>query len=168
MPKKSELRGGGELKSMFGSGKKKMKEPAKLSLAQKVKKAKDEAYGTKQINVRKRPSIADEASTKKMPVNRNARILNKTGKVIKITSKQGVSGPYAEKATVRKVNLDAYDLLSKQAKASGLKGKEAEAAISKALGRVSTRMINDRQRTAARGKAIVNRDTKKRRSINLG
>jgi hypothetical protein len=138
------------------------------STAEKAKAANAMAYGTKQIKVRSYKNLADELTSTKPRANRNAKILGKAGKVIKVTSKQGVSGPYGEKATVKRVDLDAYDLLSKQAKASGLKGKEAEAAISKALGKVSTRMTNDRQRTAARGKAILNRQAKKRQSINLG
>jgi hypothetical protein len=135
--------------------------------AQKTKEARDMASGTKKINVLKQRSVAQEISSDKMPVGRNAKILAKAGKVIKVTAKQGLSGPYAEKATVKKVDLDAYDLLAKRAKSAGLKGKEAEAAISKALKAVSTRMTNDRQRTASRGEAIVRREAKKRRSTDL-
>ena len=136
--------------------------------AQKAKEARAMASGTKKINVSKQRSVAEELSSKKMPAGRNARILAQAGKVIKVTAKQGLSGPYAEKATVKKVNLDAYDLLAKQAKAAGLKGAEAETAISRAIKRVSTRMTNDRQRTASRGEAIVRREAKKRSGTNLG
>ena len=137
--------------------------------AQKAKAARAMASGTKKINVSKQRSVAEALlSSAKMPVGRNARILAKAGKVIKVTAKQGMSGPYAEKATVKKVDIDAYDLLAKQAKAAGLKGKEAETAISRAIKKVSTRMTNDRQRTASRGEAIVRREAKKRSGTNLG
>ena len=138
--------------------------------AQKAKAARAMASGTQQINVRKRKSIAEELlSSKKMPVGRNAKVLAKAGKVIKITAKQGLSGAlYKEKATVKKVDINAYDLLAKQAKAAGLKGKAAEIAISNAIKKVSTRMTNDRQRTASRGEAIVRREERKRRNTNLG
>ena len=137
------------------------------STAQKTKAARAMASGTKKINVSKQRSVAEELSSKKMPAGRNAQVLNKAGKIIKITAKQGLSGPYAEKATVKKVDLDAYDLLAKRAKSAGLKGKEAESAISKALKAVSTRMTNDRQRTASRGEAIVRRESKKRKGTDL-
>jgi len=135
--------------------------------AEKAKAARDMASGTKKINVRSYKNLADELSSDTPRTNRNAKVLAKAGKVIKVTAKQGVSGPYAEKATVKKVDLDAYDLLAKRAKSAGLKGKEAESAISKALKAVSTRMTNDRQRTASRGEAIVRREAKKRRSTDL-
>jgi hypothetical protein len=136
--------------------------------AQKAKEARAMASGTKKINVRSYKNLADELSSDTPRTNRNAKVLAKAGKVIKVTAKQGVSGPYAEKATVKKVNLDAYDLLAKQAKAAGLKGAEAETAISRAIKKVSTRMTNDRQRTASRGEAIVRREAKKRSGTNLG
>ena len=136
--------------------------------AEKAKAARASASGTKQINLRKQRSVAEETASTKMPVGRNARVLNKAGKVIKVTAKQGMSALYEEKATVKKVDLDAYDLLAKQAKAAGLKGKEAETAISRAIKKVSTRMTNDRQRTASRGEAIVRREAKKRSGTNLG
>jgi ElaB/YqjD/DUF883 family membrane-anchored ribosome-binding protein len=53
------------------------------------------------------------------------------------------------------VDLDAYDILAKRAKLAGLKGKSAEAAISKALKTVSTRMSNDRNRTANRAEVLL-------------
>jgi ABC-type Na+ efflux pump permease subunit len=138
------------------------------STAEKAKAARAMASGTKQINVRSFKNLGDELSSDTPRVNRNAKILAKAGKVIKVTAKQGVNGPYAEKATVKKVDLDAYDLLSKQAKAAGLKGKAAEIAISNAIKKVSTRMTNDRQRTASPGEAIVRREERKRRNTNLG
>jgi len=71
------------------------------------------------------------------------------------------------KVTAPKVDADAYDILAKKAKAAGLKGMDAEAAISKAMKAVSTRMRNDRQRTASRGEAIVRRESKKRKGTDL-
>ena len=71
------------------------------------------------------------------------------------------------KATAKKVDLDAYNLLAKKAKAAGLKGKDAEVAIQKALKAVSTRMTNDRQRTASRGEFIARRERKKRQNTDL-
>ena len=41
-------------------------------------------------------------------------------------------------------------------------------AVDKAFKTVSTRMTNDRQRTASRGEAIVRREAKKRSNKNLG
>jgi hypothetical protein len=72
------------------------------------------------------------------------------------------------KVTTPKVDVDAYNVLAKRAKAAGLKGSDADAAIDKALKAVTNRMKNDRQRTASRGEAIVRRETKKRRNTNLG
>jgi hypothetical protein len=72
------------------------------------------------------------------------------------------------KASVKKVDSDAYNLLAKRAKAKGLKGKDANAAIGKAIKGVSNRMKNDRQRTASRGEAIVRRESKKRKNTDLG
>jgi hypothetical protein len=65
------------------------------------------------------------------------------------------------------VDLDAYDILAKKAKAAGLKGKDAEVAISKAIKGVSSRMKNDRQRTASRGEFIARRERKKRQNTDL-
>jgi hypothetical protein len=137
------------------------------STAAKAKAARVKASGTKKINVRKQRSIVQELTSDKQPVGRNARVLSKAGKVIKVTAKQGMGGPYDEKAKVKRVDLDAYDILAKRAKAAGLKGKSAEAAISKALKTVSTRMSNDRNRTANRAEAIARREAKKRKNTNL-
>jgi ElaB/YqjD/DUF883 family membrane-anchored ribosome-binding protein len=72
------------------------------------------------------------------------------------------------KASVKKVDADAYNLLAKRAKAAGLKGKDADAAIQKAIKAVSTRMTNDRERTASRGEFIARRESKKRKNTDLG
>jgi hypothetical protein len=127
------------------------------------------ASGTKKINVNKAQNIASEAIFgRNQKVGRNARVLSKAGKVIKLTGKRGMSGDlYDKKITAKKVDIDAYDLLAKRAKAAGLKGKSAEAAISKALKTVSTRMSNDRNRTANRAEAIARREAKKRKNTNL-
>jgi len=71
------------------------------------------------------------------------------------------------KVTAPKVDADAYNVLAKKAKAAGLTGSDADAAISKAMKAVSTRMRNDRQRTASRGEAIVRRESKKRKNTDL-
>jgi hypothetical protein len=138
--------------------------------AQKAKEARAMASGTKKINVNKAQNIASELISGPNPkVGRNARVLSLTGKAIKLTGKRGMSGDlYDKKITAKKVDIDAYDLLAKQAKAAGLKGKAAEIAISNAIKKVSTRMTNDRQRTASRGEAIVRREERKRRNTNLG
>jgi hypothetical protein len=138
--------------------------------AQKAKEARAMASGTKEINVNKAQNIASELIYGSNPkVGRNARVLTNTGKAIKLTGKRGMSGElYDKKITAKKVDIDAYDLLAKQAKAAGLKGKAAEIAISNAIKKVSTRMTNDRQRTASRGEAIVRREERKRRNTNLG
>jgi hypothetical protein len=75
---------------------------------------------------------------------------------------------YDKKATVKKVDAAAYDMLSKLAKGKALKGAEAEAAIQKALKAVSSRMQNDRNRTASRAEFIARRESKKRGNTNLG
>jgi hypothetical protein len=135
-----------------------------------AKKARSKASGTKKINVNKAQNIASELISGSNPkVGRNARVLSLTGKAIKLTGKRGMSGDlYDKKITAKKVDIDAYDLLAKQAKAAGLKGKAAEIAISNAIKRVSTRMSNDRNRTANRAEAIARREERKRRNTNLG
>ena len=140
------------------------------STKQKAKEARAMASGTKKINVNKAQNIASEIIYGSNPkVGRNARVLTNTGKAIKLTGKRGAAGDlYDKKITAKKVDIDAYDLLAKQAKAAGLKGKAAEIAISNAIKKVSTRMTNDRQRTASRGEAIVRREERKRRNTNLG
>jgi hypothetical protein len=134
-----------------------------------AKKTRAMASGTKKINVNKAQNIASEAIFgRNQKVGRNARVLSKAGKVIKLTGKRGAAGDvYDKKITAKKVDIDAYDLLAKRAKAAGLKGKSAEAAISKALKTVSTRMSNDRNRTANRAEAIARREAKKRKNTNL-
>ena len=71
------------------------------------------------------------------------------------------------KVSVKKVDSDAYNVLAKRAKAAGLKGKDAKAAIDKAIKSVSTRMANERGRTATRAEGIARRETKKRRNTRL-
>ena len=139
-----------------------------MSLKKEAKAARVKASGTKKINVRKQKSIVEGFTSEKQPVGRNARVLSKAGKVIKVTAKQGMGGGlYDEKAEVKRVDLDAYDILAKKAKAAGLKGKDAEVAISKAIKGVSSRMKNDRQRTASRGEFIARRERKKRQNTDL-
>lgn len=147
-----------------------MAKKEEMTTAAKAKAARDKASGTKQINVNKAQSFGSEIiSGAKPKVGRNARVLTNAGKAITLTGKRGMSGDlYDKKITVKKVDIDAYDILSKKAKAAGLKGKEAESAIQKAIKTVSTRMTNDRQRTASRGEAIARRESKKRSNTNLG
>lgn len=141
-----------------------------MSTAAKAKAARAQASGTKVINVNKQQSLGSEIVSGSNPqVGRNAKVLDRAGKVIKLTGKRSMSGElYDRKITVKKVDLDAYDLLAKKAKAVGLRGKEAETAIARALKTVSSRMTNDRQRTASRGEAIARRESKKRSGTNLG
>ena len=141
----------------------------KMTIAEKAKKARDAASGTKKINVDKQRSIIKEVLGEPLTAGRNVRVLTKAGKVQKVTGPIGMSGEmYDKKATVKKVDAAAYDMLSKLAKGKALKGAEAEAAIQKALKTVSSRMQNDRNRTASRAEFIARRESKKRSNTNLG
>jgi BRCT domain type II-containing protein len=137
------------------------------STAQKAKAARASASGTKEIRLYKEQGIKEGLGIKDIKINRGAKVLAKANKVI---SSRDNAGPLGIKnvVKVKKVDSDAYNVLSKRAKAAGLKGAEAEAAINKAFKTVSTRMTNDRQRTASRGEAIVRRESKKRSNKNLG
>ena len=141
----------------------------KLTIAEKAKKARDAASGTKKINVNKKQNLMQELNEEKMSPNRNFKVLSKAGKVSKITGEISSLGkPYNQKATVKKVDADAYDMLSKLAKGKALKGAEAEKAIQKAYKVVASRMQNDRNRTASRAEFIVKRESNKRSNTNLG
>ena len=134
---------------------------------QKAKEARAMASGTKEINIYKPGTLRDYLENTDKKVNRNVSVLAKAKKVISTRGNAGSMG-VKDVAKVKRVDIDAYDLLAKQAKAAGLKGKAAEIAISNAIKKVSTRMTNDRQRTASRGEAIVRREERKRRNTNLG
>jgi hypothetical protein len=135
--------------------------------AQKAKAARDKASGTREIRLYKPQNVKDSLLTGDMKVSRSVKTLAKANKVISARNNAGPLG-VTNVVKVKKVDSDAYNLLSKKAKAAGLKGADAEAAINKALKAVSTRMTNDRQRTASRGEAIVRRESKKRKNTNLG
>jgi hypothetical protein len=141
---------------------------SKLSLTQKAKLAKEKASGTKEVQIRKKPSVLEDLSGTPMSASRKAKVLNKAGKVRKIVADQGMSGPYNERIVVKKVDSDAYDMLSNLAKGKALKGVEAERAIQKAYKAVARTAGAERQRTATRGAAQVKRGSEKRSNTNLG
>ena len=142
------------------------------STTEKAKAARASASGKVTIDTIKKQGVVEGLGSKPSDkkYSRQAVVLAKAKKLTPTKSKDFyLGGPtMVTKASVKKVDADAYNLLSKRAKAAGLKGKEAEVAISKALKAVSTRMTNDRQRTASRGEAIVRRESKKRKNTNLG
>ena len=141
------------------------------STAAKAKAARAKASGKVEIDTIKKQGIverlgsrpSDKKYSRKANVLANAKKLTPT-KVEKFY----MAGPnMVSKASAKKVDVDAYNLLAKRAKAAGLKGKDAEAAIQKAIKAVSTRMTNDRQRTASRGEFIARRERKKRQNTDL-
>ena len=140
----------------------------KLTIAEKAKLARSKASGTKEVEIRKKRSIMQEFSGTSMPASRKAKVLKEAGKVRKIVADQGMSGPYNERIVVKKVDSDAYDVLSNLAKGKALKGAEAEKAIQKAYKTVASRMQNDRNRTASRAEFIARRESNKRSNTNLG
>jgi hypothetical protein len=139
---------------------------------QKAKEARAKASGKVEIDTIKKVGIVkglgQRPSDKKY--SEKAKSLGAAKKLTPTKSKQFyLGGPeMVTKGAVKKVDSDAYDLLAKKAKAAGLKGADATAAINKALKAVSTRMTNDRQRTASRGEAIARRESNKRKNTNLG
>ena len=140
----------------------------KLTIAQKAKLARSKASGTKEVEIRKKPSLLEDISGTRMPASRKAKVLKEAGKVRKIVADQGMAGPYNERIVVKKVDSDAYDVLSNLAKGKALKGAEAEKAIQKAYKAVASRMQNDRNRTASRAEFIAKRESNKRSNTNLG
>ena len=142
------------------------------STAEKAKAARAKASGKITIDTIKKQGVVEglgsRPSDKKY--SRQATVLAKADKLTPTKSKRFyMAGPeMVTKASVKKVDADAYNLLAKKAKAAGLKGEDATAAINKALKAVSTRMTNDRQRTASRGEFIVRRESKKRKNTDLG
>jgi hypothetical protein len=147
------------------------KEGAKTT-AEKTKAARASASGKITIDTIKKQGVVEGLGSKPSDkkYSRQATVLAKAGKLTPTKAKDFyLGGPtMVTKASVKKVDADAYNLLAKKAKAAGLKGTDATAAINKALKAVSTRMTNDRQRTASRGEAIVRRESKKRKNTNLG
>ena len=144
-----------------------MAKKEEMSTTAKAKAARNKASGTREVRLYKEQGIKEGLGVADIKVSRGAKVLAKANKVI---SSRDNAGTFGKKnvVKVKKVDSDAYNILSKRAKAAGLKGKEAEAAIQKAFKTVSTRMTNDRQRTASRGEAIVRREAKKRSNKNLG
>ena len=142
------------------------------STEQKAKEARAMASGKVEIDTIKKVGILKGLSQKPSDkkYSKKAKSLAAAKKLTPTKSKDFyLGGPeMVTKASVKKVDSDAYDILEKRAKAAGLKGSDATAAINKALKAVSTRMTNDRQRTASRGEAIVRREERKRRNTNLG
>jgi ElaB/YqjD/DUF883 family membrane-anchored ribosome-binding protein len=130
--------------------------------AQKAKEARAMASGKVEIDTIKKVGILKGLSQKPSDkkYSEKAKSLAAAKKLTPTKSKDFyLGGPeMVTKASVKKVDSDAYDILEKRAKAAGLKGSDATAAINKALKAVSTRMTNDRQRTASRGEAIVRRE----------
>ena len=139
-----------------------------MTIAQKAKLARSKASGTKEVEIRKKPSLLEDISGTRMPASRKAKVLKEAGKVRKIVADQGMGGPYNERIVVKKVDSDAYDVLSNLAKGKALKGAEAEKAIQKAYKTVASRMQNDRNRTASRAEFIARRESNKRSNTNLG
>jgi hypothetical protein len=146
-----------------------MAKKEEMSTAAKAKAARAKASGKVEIKPIKKEGLF---SGKKPSEARYTRKANVLANAKKLTATKAeplyMGGPnMVTKATAKKVDLDAYNLLAKKAKAAGLKGKDAEVAIQKALKAVSTRMTNDRQRTASRGEFIARRERKKRQNTDL-
>ena len=137
-----------------------------LSLAEKAKLARDKASGTRKIPIDKKEGFVKSLKRevlegKNPPVSREAKVLSRAGKL----------NPnlidYNNNVTVKKVDSDAYRLLSNLAKGKALKGVEAEKAIQKAFKAVARTAGAERQRTAIRGEAQVKRGKEKRSNTNL-
>ena len=135
-----------------------------MSTKEAAKKAKDKAYGTKEVRIYKKTNVKDIVAAK-ASVNRRAKILDNSGKVIS-TRYGGILGS-TKLAKIKKTDVDAYNLLAKRAKAKGLKGKEAKAAIEKAFKSTARTIKTERSRTATRGQGMVNRQSKKRKNTDL-
>ena len=149
-----------------------MAKKEEMSTAAKAKAARAKASGKVTIDTIKKQGIVEglgsRPSDKKY--SRQANVLANAKKLTPTkVEKFYMAGPdMVSKASAKKVDVDAYNLLAKRAKAAGLKGKDAEAAIQNAIKAVSSRMTNDRQRTASRGEAIARRESKKRKNTDLG
>jgi hypothetical protein len=149
-----------------------MAKKEEMTTAAKAKAARAKASGKVEIDTIKKQGTVERLRSRPSDkkYSRQANVLAKADKLTPIKSKRFyMAGPeMVTKASVKKVDADAYNLLAKRAKAAGLKGKDADAAIQKAIKAVSTRMTNDRQRTASRGEAIARRESKKRKNTDLG
>ena len=149
-----------------------MAKKEEMTTAAKAKAARAKASGKVTIDTIKKQGVVEGLGSKPSDkkYSRQATVLAKAGKLTPTKAKDFyLGGPtMVTKASVKKVDADAYNLLAKKAKAAGLKGADATAAINKALKAVSTRMTNDRQRTASRGEFIARRESKKRKNTDLG
>jgi hypothetical protein len=74
---------------------------------------------------------------------------------------------YPYKYQVKKSDLEVYDMLSKLAKAKGLKGNKAEEAIMKVFYGIAKTASTERQRTLTRAEGITKRQSNKRKNTNL-
>ena len=140
------------------------------STAEKAKAARAKASGKVEIKPIKKEGFFSGKKPSEAKYTRKANVLANAKKLTPTRAESLYAGgpKMVTKASVKKVDADAYNLLAKRAKAAGLKGKDADAAIQKAIKTVSTRMTNDRQRTASRGEAIARRESKKRKNTDLG
>jgi hypothetical protein len=147
-----------------------MAKKEEMSTAAKAKAARAKASGKVEIDTIKKEGFFSGKKPSDAKYTRKANVLASNKKLTPTKAKDLYSGgpTMVTKASVKKVDSDAYNLLAKKAKAAGLKGADATAAINKALKAVSTRMTNDRQRTASRGEAIARRESKKRKNTDLG
>ena len=149
--------------------KKKTKAP---SVKKEAKKARSKASGTTEIDTIKKvgfiKSLGQRPSDKKY--SRKALVLGSGAKVIAQTKHRRfyAGGPeMVTKVSVKKVDSDAYNTLARRAKAAGLKGKDAKAAIERSLGIVSTRMETERGRSARRAEAKARQNKSRRRNTPL-
>ena len=147
-----------------------MAKKEEMSTAAKAKVARAKASGKVEIDTIKKEGFFSGKKPSDAKYTRKANVLANAKKLTPTKARDLYSGgpTMVTKASVKKVDSDAYNLLAKKAKAKGLKGKDANAAIGKAIKGVSNRMKNDRQRTASRGEAIVRRESKKRKNTDLG
>jgi NAD(P)H-flavin reductase len=137
-----------------------------------AKKARSKASGKVEIDTIKKvgfvKSLVQKPSDKKY--SRKAKVLDAVTGELKPTKykKFYARGPVmVTKASVKRVDSDAYNLLAKRAKAAGLKGQDAKIAISKSLNAISRQMETDRGRSATRAEGIAKREQKKRRNTDL-
>ena len=133
---------------------------------QSLSQVRDKALGTRQSPKDKKESFVkalkrEVLEGKNPPVSREARVLARAGII------NNSSFNYENNATVKKVDSDAYRLLSKLAKGKGLKGVEAETAIQKAFKAVARTVGTERKRTLTRAEGITKRQSNKRKNTNL-
>ena len=136
-----------------------------------AKKARSKASGKVEIDTIKKvgfvKSLLQKPSDKKY--SKKANVIDRASKLKPTKYKQFYYGGDAmvTKASVKRVDSDAYNLLAKRAKAAGLKGRDANIAISKSLNAISRQMETDRGRSATRAEGIAKREQKKRRNTDL-